>query len=74
MFILCSVRISNWEGTGFQKHDKQDGGQKEIIHFRIVSESFRKKTLQISVEKEGSALLYINKAQTKSATHHWRIL
>ena len=55
MFILCSVRISNWEGTGFQKHDKQDGSQKEIIHFHIVSESFPKNMLQISVEKDGSA-------------------
>ena len=41
-----------------------------IIHFHVVSESFPKKTLQISVEKEGLALLYINKAQTKSPTHH----
>ena len=49
--------ISNWVGTGFQYHDKQDGGQKEIIHCHIVSESSRKKTLQISVQKEGLALL-----------------
>ena len=41
-----------------------------IIHFHVVSESFPKNTLQISVEKEGLALLYINKAQTKSQTHH----
>lgn len=42
-------------GTGFQEHDKQDGGQKEIIHFHIMSESL--------------ALLNINKAQTKSLMH-----
>ena len=70
MFILRSVRKSNWVGTGFQKHDKQDRGQKKIIHFHIVSESFPRKTLQISVEKEGLPLIYINKAQTKSPTHH----
>ena len=29
-----------------------------------------RKTLQISVEKEGLPLIYINKAQTKSPTHH----
>ena len=74
MFILRSVRKSNWVGTGFQKHDKQDRGQKKIIHFHIVSESFPRKTLQISVEKEGLPLIYINKAQTKSPTHHRRIL
>ena len=70
MFILRSVRKSNWVGTGFQKHDKQDRGQKKIIHFHIVSESFPRKTLQISVEKEGLPLIYMNKAQTKSPTHH----
>ena len=41
----------------------------DIIHFHIASESFPKKMLQISVEKEGLALLCINKAQTKSVTH-----
>ena len=57
MFIWYSVMISNWVGNGFQYHDKQDGGQKEIIHCHIVRESSPKKTLQISVEKEGLALL-----------------
>ena len=47
---------------------------KMAANFHIVSESFPNKTLQISVEKEGLALLYINKAQTKSPTHHRRIL
>ena len=75
MFILCSVRISNWVGTGFQKHDKQDGGQNKIIYLHIVSKSLPKKTSQASGHrKEGLALIYIKKIQTKSPTHHWRIL
>ena len=30
-----------------------------VIHFHTISESFPKKMVQISVEKEGLALLYI---------------
>ena len=54
-YLCLLLAFFNWVGTRFQQNDKQDGGQKEIIHFHIVRESFPKKTLQISVEKEGLA-------------------
>ena len=48
-----------------------------IIHFHTMSESFPKMMVQISVEKEGLALLYIegpNKVTDAPLTHHQCIL
>ena len=48
-----------------------------VIHFHTISESFPKKMVQISVEKEGLALLYIwgpKKVTDAPLTHHQCIL